>query len=438
MARPIEIVIGSGGQYDPGVAATTFVIPILDGAEYFISRGGYGQMPAASYQNYAGGGFTLLGGLQTSDGESWFVTIVNAGSLDTSGTNWTNGYNHAAVINALKERIGFRQPLGADAPTLTNAVMTSRSGRYFQDFHALVTVENIKATMAQVAATDVDLITYLGDIRSSAIMRALNGVFNEPQIVDQPQPVFMRRGNNDQLEPNTGLFVGYQIEVADSPDAAVSIDELHLYFDQAVTIVVHLFRDGAVSPVWAEQVTTVANEVTEINLSGKILNRGKYYFGYFQDDLGSAKAYREQVGEWSEACYYCAKPMQADATGGLTFDRENISYPVPAHGMNLVLSSFIDHTIQIRKKAAMLDELIGLTMAYQVIEGIIYAVRSNATERILKDQLASVGMQLDLNGVAAISDSPQVQGLKQRIERETKRVKLSFYPKPKAITIDAD
>lgn len=437
MAKPIEIIIGSGGQYDPGEAATTFVIPILDGAEYFVSRGGYGQMPAASYQDYAGGGFTLLGGLQTSDGESWFVTITSAGSVDASGDDWTNGYNHTAVVTALKDRIGFRQPLGSDVPTLTSAATTSRSGRYFQDFHALVTVENIKATMPQVGATDANLITYLGEIRSAAIMRALNGVFSEPQIVDQPQPVFIRYGKNDQLENNTGLFVGYEIQVADAPDVAVQIDEVHLYFNAAVTLDLYLFKDGSTQPVWTEEVTTEADSVTEISLAGKVLNRGKYYFGYFQADLGSAKAYREQACEWNEASYYCAKPMQS-AADGLTFDRENISYPVPAHGMNLVLSSFIDHTTQIRKKAAMLDELIGLTLAYQVLEGIVYAVRSNATERILKDQLAGVGIQLDLNGVAAISDSPQVQGLKQRIERETKRVRQSFYPKPKAVVIDVD
>jgi hypothetical protein len=75
-------------------------------------------------------------------------------------------------------------------------------------------------------------------------------------------------------------------------------------------------------------------------------------------------------------------------------------------------------------------------MAYQVIEDIVYSVQSDKTERVLKDQLAKVGMQMDLNGAAPISDSPQVIGLRQRIERETKRVKNAFYPNPKAQTVN--
>lgn len=350
---------------------------------------------------------------------------------------YSNGYDQSAVITALKDRVGFRQPLGAGVPTLTSAVTTSNSGRYFQDFHGLVTVENIKATMEQVNASDGDLITHLGNIRSAAIMRALNAVFNEMQIIDQPAKVFNRYGHNDQLIANSGKFVGYRIVVADSADVATQIDLLLLYLNEAKTFNVYLFKDGEPAPLVTQSVTTVADKVTECALTAeKILNRGIYYLGYFQNDLGTAKAYNEQVKSWSNTRFFRAQPMEATSTGATTFDRENIAYPARPLALNVEMSSFRDHTIQIKRKAAMFDELIGLALSYHVIEQVMYAVRSNVNERILKDQVDKFGLQLDLNGVAPFPESPKVMGLKQRIDREGERVRKSFYPADEPVSVN--
>jgi len=345
---------------------------------------------------------------------------------------YSNGYDQSAVITALKDRVGFRQPLGTGAPTLSSAVTTSNSGRYFQDFHALVTIDNIKASMYYPAASDANLIIYLGELRSAAIMRALNGVFTGKQIVDAPMKLFSRRGNNDELESNDGLFVGYAVKVADTHDAALQIESLELYFDSAVSFDVYVFADGNQVPKSTHAVTTVANKITTVDISELILGQGLYYIGYFQDDIGSAKAYRQQVDCWNRQLQFSATPMSAEATGATTFNREEISYTGEPVGINLSVSSFKDYTTAIKRKAAQFDELIGLTTAYSVLEQIIYCVRSNPNERILKEQLDRIGVQIDLNGVAPISDSPQVMGLKQRIERETEAVGQSFYPKLKA------
>lgn len=348
---------------------------------------------------------------------------------------YSNGYDITAVHAALENRVGFRQPLGSGTPTLTTAVTTTNSGRYFQDFHTLVTVENIKATMEQKAAIDADLITYLQNLRKAVILRALNGVFTRQDI--EQVKLFTRYGKNDQLITNTGLFVGYEINVADRADIAVQLDALHVMLDGAVTFNVYIFKDGNPTAIHTIAVTSVANQVTEVIPSTeKIIGRGKYYLGYFQDDLGSVQAYREQVSCLATTRVFRAEPMQADATGATTFDRENISYPSEPFGLNAEISAFTDHTAQAKRKAAMFDELIGLTMCYVVIEQIIYAVRSNATERFLKDQMDKIGMKLDLDGAVPITGSPQVMALKQRIERETESLSLAFYPKPKAQVVN--
>lgn len=349
---------------------------------------------------------------------------------------YSNGYDLTAVYAALKDRVGFRQPEGPGVAQLSSAVTTTSSGRYFQDFHSLVTVKNIKSTMELSTASDAQLITHLANIRQAAIMRALKGVFSDPEVIDQVL-LFTRYGRNDELIENTSKFIGYEIDVADKSDAAVQIDALHLYFDSAVTFNVYLFKDGNPTPLMTQAATTVANKITEVSLTAeRIIGRGKYYLGYFQDDIGSAKAYREQVECYNRAIFFSANAMEAEATGATTFERDEISYTQP-QGLNVEMSSFIDQTSHIKRKAAAFDELIGLTLAYMTIEQIVYAVRHNSTEAILKDTLAQAGIQLEMQGAAPISDSPRITGLKQRIDREARSVRESFYPKPKALVIDA-
>jgi hypothetical protein len=349
---------------------------------------------------------------------------------------YSNGYDLTAVYAALVDRVGFRQPVGPGAPTLSSAVTTTNSGRYFQDFHSLVTVNNIKSTMELDTASDAQLITYLGELRKSAIMRALKGVFTVPEVVDQVL-LFNRYGSNDELIANNSKFIGYEINVADKPDAAVQIDALRLYFDSAITFNIYLFQDGNPTALMTQSVTTVADKVTEALLTAeRIIGRGKYYLGYFQNDIGSAMAYREQVDCWNKACFFSAEPIESDATGATTFDRDQISYTQP-QGLNVEISSFFDQTAHIKRKAAAFDELIGLTFAYSVIEQILYTARLNAKETILKDQLQAVGIQLEMQGAAAISDGPKITGLKHRIEREARSVREAFYPRPKSIVVDA-
>lgn len=290
--------------------------------------------------------------------------------------------------------------------------------------------------MEQVSASDADLIVHLQNIRKAAIMRALNGVFPGKQVIDQLK-LYSRYGVNDSLEVNSGKFIGYEIIVSDKTDAAMQIDSLYVYLDSVVTFNVYLFKDGELAPVMTQAVTTVANKITEVSLTAeRILSRGRYYLGYFQADLGAAKAYNEQVDVWNTGCHFSVNAFQATATGATTFNRNELSYTYNALGLNAELSSFTDHTLQIKRKAGMFDELIGLTLAYPVIEQIVYAVRSSVNERITKEAIDKVGVQLDLNGYAPISESPQVMGLKQRIDRETQRVLSSFYPRVKSRVVN--
>jgi hypothetical protein len=345
---------------------------------------------------------------------------------------YSNGYNITTVLAALFSRLGW----STDA-TLNTANKTSNSGRYFDDgsFHSLVTVTNIKATTPEpVSPATWD--TIFTAKQNALISRCLNSVFNGEEFKEQ---VFLyeREWEQESLVTNSGLAVGYKIDVPYDMDISVKINSLELYFNEAATFNVYLFKQGSKTAVQTKSVTTLANIRTTVALTDWILNRKEshtYWVVYFQNDLGTAKAIQEIV-EWKRTFCFGAESF-ISSTSGTDFNRVSPAMTFQPYGLNMLVTSFQDFSQNIINQPALFDELLGLTMAYQVIEDIVYSVQSDKTERVLKDQLAKVGMQMDLNGAAPISDSPQVIGLRQRIERETKRVKNAFYPNPKAQTVN--
>lgn len=443
MNKPIPIIVGAGGSH-PNAGTSVWNYAALKGLDFYVEKIGYGTYDQELYSSLSNGGFQLIG--NTFQPNERFYVHTTGLSYGTGSGSYTNGFDFNRVIQALFGRVGWKQPVKSGSPVINSTNLTARSGRYFNDssFHSLVSVDNIKATMEESGANDANLNLQLESLQRAAIMRCLNAVFREPEYIEQVL-LFDRLGQNDQVINNTGLFCGYEITVAPAMQYGIQIDSATLTFDSDVTFNLYLFKDGKKTPISVIEVSAVAGEATVVNFSDQVLNYigsstkgGRFYFGYFQDDLGGAKAIQEQVCHFSKTCCFCATPMESKKnTGEYDFDRNQRSYPALPHGLNLEMSTFRDHTQSIVKKANLFDEAIGLSVAYMTLEQIIYAVRSNATERILKDQLDRVGISIDLKGVAPISDGPpRIGGLDSKIAKELARMHSSFFPRAKSVTVN--
>jgi hypothetical protein len=432
---PIEIIVGGGGSINPAAGTTDCIIPTIRGMVFYIEKIGYGTYDRTKYQALSNGGFRLLGGDTFQPGER-FVVHLSGLSYGTDATSYTNGFNLSQTMAALFGRVGWRQPLQSGSPVVNSTNLLSKSGRYYQDFHALVSVANIKSILEEPGASDTNLNSYMESLQRSIIMRCLTSVFYEPEYLSQGL-LFDRRGENDQVITNGNLFVGYRIKTPPIPDIAVQVDSVSLYFDSDATFNLYLFQDNRKTPVWFTEVSTVGNQQTIVNLPDIVLNYigganagNSFYLGYFQADIGSAKAYDEQKRKWFEYCFGVQPIESPKLSGEYDFNRLP-SYSSRTYGMNLHVSAFRDHTWQIVKKAALFDNMIGLQMAAQTIEQLIYTTRSNSTERALKDGVATGMAYMDLNSAMPISDGPKIQGLQKKIEEEKNRLRQSFYPKPK-------
>lgn len=426
MSKPIQITVGVTSGLTAG--ASVYNNTSWAGLDGHIERVGSGPLDYADYEILTTGGFRLLNGNVFANTETFAFTATSSSyaSAVSGPSVYTNGFDYNRVMAAMVGRLAFRDEEPA-----------SKSGRYYQDFHALVNVDNIRNTMPSGAV----LATHLTQLQSAAILRVLNGVFREKEYYENVL-LYEREESEETLVTNSGQFTGYEINIASDGKRAVQIDYAVLNFDTDVTFNLYLFKDGKKTAIWQQEVSAVADEATVVPLSDVVLTYlsgttkgGRFFLGYFQDDLGGAKAIEEQVEFWAPTKMFRATPMYSLATGQ-DFDRVQLYSPSYSYGLNLEISSFRDHTAAIVSKPNLFDEAVGLQLTYMVIEQIIYAVRSNATERILKDQIDKLTVQLELNGYAPVSDLSKVEGIAQRIQKELDRINKSFFPKTKATTIN--
>lgn len=347
---------------------------------------------------------------------------------------YSNGFDLKKVSSALSGRFGWLQSTTLGAPVISAGNLESKSGRFFNDgsFHSLLTVDNIKQSQENPKITDTQLNALLQQKVTGATMRALTSVFTQMEYFDKQVLLYERYPKNTRPVQNIGLAAGYEINIPKRVDITAQIITATLLFDSDVTFNLYLFKDGITAPVWQQQVMASANDETKIDFTDLFLNYsndfkgGKYYLCYFQSELLGAQAIQEQVTEWNKTHCVSAVPFIAKETGSLVFDKQNLAYPFLPYGINLEIQSFKDWTQDIIKRTNLFDNLIGLNMAYQVIEDLLYTNRSNSSERNNKTDMQAVGMQLELVGAAPISGAPKIIGLRQRIEQETERVHKEF------------
>lgn len=437
MAKPIEIVVGRGQQYDPVAGDSVYTNPNLAGQDLAVSLTGTGPYPYESYTVLSTGGFTLLGGAKFVNGQSWFYDPQPYVPGISPVTGLTNGFNVAKVMQALQGRIGWSQPTLAGMPVISGQNQASSSSRFFEDFHESCTIQKLYQAQEDKAISDADFNSLLQRMDRSVIMRCINAVFNRPQLIDHGL-VYERQSNVRNLPvPNQGNFCGYRIKVANG-DYAVMLNSVALFFSEVVTFNLYLFNDLTKAPVMSQEVTTQAGTQTVASLNWilKYVDNNKgglFYVGYFQDDLGAVTAIDEQLNMWNDAKVYGAWPFQSPRVAGqLDFNRINPSVVFRTYGMNMELSSYRDYTEVILQNAHLFDEARGLCMAVRVIEKVKNSLRTNKEARQSNEVIK---LEYDLELAFPTKEAPFMAGLKAQLVREFERVNLSFFPKRKPTNV---
>ncbi len=301
---------------------------------------------------------------------------------------YTNGYEIGRTMGALRGRMGF---LGQ--------IPSTRSGRWFDSFHSVVNAQNIHATMPEG-----DLITHLKNLEQSAITTVLSNVFRECVVLDQGE-LFI--GNNEQARIVSGTnFAGIELYIV--PKHTVQVNAVSLRFAATGTVVLQLFKEGRKTAIWSQSVSVIDDTIT-VPIESLYLTSGRYWLGYDQSTSPDGVA---TDSTWCKTTVFAAIPVTVIG------DRFDQAQYTDDSAINLNVTAFRDYTADIIARPGLFDEAIGLQVAYNVLEGVIYTTRSNGRERLLADAADKVGLQMDLNGYAPVSDLSKVEGLAQRIRKE--------------------
>lgn len=338
-------------------------------------------------------------------------------------------YDNQRVLPKLFSRVGWRQPTQAEYAILTEPNTTTRSGRYFQDVYAPVTIQNIKDLQQDADISDSDFNLMLEAMQKAAILDMLSAVFNDREVVDTVQTFDRETDIADSLIENTGKFVGYRIDIAKTDQFATQLSQVGLYFNEDVTFELKCFIDNSAQAIWTKQVEAVGNEITIVDIDDLVLsymsNKARsttFYIGYFQDGLGTAQAYDEQVSRYNCGCLWRAQTFvgtPSEARFAIPVD-----YSPETFGLNLQFTSYKDFTNQIIANVRLFDEAISLQVAVKTLELILSSTRSNATERITKEMLGDIYRELNAEGPTA--EKPYMPGIKSRYFGEIKKLQKSF------------
>jgi hypothetical protein len=334
---------------------------------------------------------------------------------------YSNGFDLDVILPALRGRIGWR----SDSDTVRN----------YEEFHALCTEQNLRDTQPNAAISDDEWTIEKTKISDGVIKRCLSSVFSQPEYIDQALLHNRIPNSQDQAITNSDLFCGLRIKIV--PDFQIScfVKAVTLLFDSAVTFSLYLYEDGNPDPLETIEVDAEANKPTVVDIEDLLLSYSKtgsmlFFLGYYQNDLGSAKAIRQQVS-WNPTGCFAAQSFSMPRG---EVSRFNPSYSIDAWGLNAEIHSFKDYTGKIQRSAHLFDEVIGLSMVYYVLEQIVSTTRSNGTERALGDS-EKISLQHYLYGAVPAMGVAKTRGLNDVINEKFEQIRLAFNPKPKAMTV---
>ena len=91
-------------------------------------------------------------------------------------------YNIPAIKTNLFGEVGWRQPLETEFAIIDAPNLISSSGLIFQDFHSLVTIENLKNVIPE-SLSDVDFNTFISDMQKGAIAKVVQNIFQKKNEV---------------------------------------------------------------------------------------------------------------------------------------------------------------------------------------------------------------------------------------------------------------
>lgn len=339
-------------------------------------------------------------------------------------------YDIATIKTNLSGVVGWRQPLETEFAIVDAANLTTSSSLLFQDFHSLVTIENLKNTVPQ-SLTDAEFNTYILDMQQGAIARVVQDVFQKkkPQTKSLLAKLRLFDHANVMDDPiiNEGSWVGYEINLNKNNNLKVVIDAIGSEFNGVKTgLTIYLFHSSQKTAIKTFSLDTIEDDskfddLTDFDLDYLTFIGGTYYIGYKQDDLGAVQALNRGFDisdRQNKSKYFDVRPIRIENyTGVELFDIDDIDITADTYGLNFEFTATIDMTNLISDQKQIFANLIGIQMAADVLEKIHNSTRENAIKKETKNLAL-----FELKG----TDENREIGLLFRLEKAIEETEFDF------------
>ena len=327
---------------------------------------------------------------------------------------------------------GWKQSLLSSAPVIDADNLATSSGAYYNsDFSSLITVDNIRSVYETPDLTDEQLNNLLTEIVQGSATKVLNAVFNEDDFI-QNDILFPYENDFTKTITNDTSFVGYEIDISKTKNIVNIINRMTLTFNGVDTVKMLLFNSGTKALVDSIEITTIADEETNQELTDWLLpyvnsvNGGKWYIGYLRSGL-TAQAYNREYELANQMnCFSCIymQPIKVDGHDTETlFDVNDITHTSEYYGLNFDISTFKYYNSLIIQNKNKFSQALGLQVAAYVLDMLANSVRSNDIERNIRSNAI-----LQLEGFER--DGIETIGILKKLDNEIQKLKDNFINMP--------
>lgn len=335
------------------------------------------------------------------------------------------------IQSKLFGEVGWKSSTLSNIPALESDNASSISGLYFQD-NSFVNIENIYDCQHDPDISDANFNILLRQLQNDAILEVCNKVVqDESNFIESVNLYPYEKSFEDVIEPNTN-FVGFRIEKNKRVCSLNKISWIELSFDSDVTFNIYLFNSNKKDPIKTQEVTASANESVIVNFNNYFIadsstyKGGKYYFGYFEEDLSGAKALKKDYElanlYVNTKCMY-VMPTTVQHTNNV-LDISTYTNESDTFGLNIGIDSYIDYTELIIRNKNLFWQAIRYQMGEIVLHLIETSTRTNDSERLSKENINQIAFILYGRSEAGI------EGIIGKLKRTIMDLKNTLFPKP--------
>lgn len=338
------------------------------------------------------------------------------------------------IKTALFGGVGFRQSPITEYAIVDASNQQSNSGLFYQDGTSLVTIKNIKESQQSIDISDADFNSYLKQLQENCIIevcRALTA--NEPDFI-QDVNMFPYQKSFKNVIDKRSKFVGFTFKPQNKLDTLGKVSYIELCFNEDVTFNIYMYNSNKPNtPIETLEVNALADEAVIVPLNwfladSETYKGGVFYIGYFEDDLGTAQAYKKDYDlaqyQFNTKCFY-SRPVSLDYNG-TNIDVESVINESEEYGLNFIVSIYNDYTEILIRNKNLLWSAIQLQMGEKVLEVIKTSTRLNGNNSILDSEALINNVNFDLFG----NEKLKIDGIKTKKQRQIDSIKRMLFYKP--------